>query len=97
MKGKREITIGDKMVPVVFDWGAVEDFCEDNDVSFAEFEKAINKPKQMRSLIYHMARSAGSDVAFDDLRKMSFSQMAIVSELIQEALPEGEGKAKPRK
>ena len=97
MKGKREITIGDKKIPVVFDWGAVEDFCEEQGVSFADFEKAINKPKQMRSLIWHMARSAGSDVAFDELRRMSFNQMTVVTDLINEAMPEGKGQAKPKR
>ena len=98
MIGERKITVDGKDVSLRFDWGAVEDFCEAEDVSFQSFDKALGSPKKMRSLIYHMAKSAGSDIKEDDLRLMSFSQMNIVSDLISEAMGESEGKAvKPKK
>jgi hypothetical protein len=95
MIGTRSITVEGKKVELRFDWGAVEDFCEAEDVSFQEFDKAVGSPKKLRALIYHMAQSAGSDVTFEDLRKMSFSQMGIVSELISEAM--SDDKKKPKK
>lgn len=96
MIGERTIKVGDKDVKLRFNWGAVEDFCEAEDVSFQQFDKALGSPKKMRALIFHMAKSAGSDIEFDDLRSMAFSQMNIVSELIAEAMGEGgkAGKAK---
>lgn len=93
MKGQRSITVNGKEVNLVFDWGAVEDFCEDEGVSLGEFETVVQSPKKMRTLIYHMAQSGGSKVKKDDLRKMSFSSMATVSELIAEAMSEGNEKA----
>ena len=93
MIGERTIKVGEKKVNIRFDWGAVEDFCEAEDVSFQQFDKALGSPKKMRALIYHMAKSAGSDIEADDLRSMGFSQMNIVSELIAEAMGESEGKA----
>ena len=98
MIGERSIKVSGKDVKLRFDWGAVEDFCEAEDVSFQGFDKALGSPKKMRSLIYHMAKSAGSEIKEDDLRAMSFSQMNVVSELISEAMGESEGKAvKPKK
>ena len=96
MIGERTIKVGDKKVKLRFDWGAVEDFCETEEVSFQDFDKALGSPKKMRSLIYHMAKSAGSDIESDDLRSMGFSQMSIVSDLIAEAMSEGKV-AKPKK
>ena len=97
MIGERSITVSGKKVKIRFDWGAVEDFCEAEDVSFQGFDKALGSPKKMRSLIYHMAKSAGSDIEANDLRSMGFSQMSIVSELIAEAMGESEGKVKKPK
>ena len=97
MIGERKITVDGKDVKLRFDWGAVEDFCEAEDVSFQSFDKALGSPKKMRSLIYHMAKSAGSDIKEDDLRKMSFSQMSVVSELISEAMGDDITKKKPKK
>jgi hypothetical protein len=93
VKGTRSITIGGKEIPLVFDWGCVEDFCEDEGVTFGEFESAIQSPKKMRSLIYHMARSGGSKIKKDDLRKMRVSDMSIVSELISESMTPGNERA----
>lgn len=98
MIGERSIKVSGKDIKLRFDWGAVEDFCEAEDVSLQEFDKALGSPKKMRSLIYYMAKSAGSDIKADDLRAMSFSQMNIVSELISEAMNDNTGKAvKPKK
>ena len=98
MIGERTIEIGDKKVNLRFDWGAVEDFCEAEDVSFQQFDKALGSPKKMRSLIYHMAKSAESDIEADELRSMGFDQMTVVSELISEAMGDSVGKvAKPKK
>lgn len=93
MIGERQITVGDKKVKLRFDWGAVEDFCEAEGVSFSDFDKAVQSPKKLRLLIYHMALSAGEKIESDDLRGMAFSQMSVVSELIGEAMGEGKGKA----
>lgn len=97
MKGSRKIEVDGKDVTLRFDWGAVEDFCEDTGISFSDFETAINSPKSMRILIYHMAKAGGSEIEKDELRKMSFGSMNTVSELISEAMTEGNGKAKPKK
>ena len=93
MKGERTITAGSKKIKLCFDWGAVEDFCEAEGIGFADFDKAMQSPKKLRSLIYYMALSAGEKIEADELRKMAFSQMSVVSELIEEAMGGGKGKA----
>lgn len=93
MKGERRLKVGEKSIKLCFDWGAVEDFCEAEGLGFADFDKAMQSPKKLRSLIYHMALSAGEQIEADELRKMAFSQMTVVSQLIEEAMGEGKGKA----
>ena len=93
MIAERKINVGDREVKLRFDWGAVEDFCEANDVGFSDFDKAVQSPKKLRSLIYYMAVSAGETLEADELRGMAFNQMSVVSELIEEAMSEGKGKA----
>lgn len=91
MKGQKQVTVAGKELKLVFNWAAVEDFCEEHDLTFSQFDKEVMKPKKLRSLIYHMAKEGGSDVKFDDLRKMSFDDVQSVMSLIEESSVEGEG------
>lgn len=91
MIGERKIQLNGAEVSLRFDWGAVEDFCEAEGVTFSDFDKAVQSPKKLRLLIYHMACSAGEKIKKDDLRGMAFSQMSVVSQLIEEAMGEGKG------
>lgn len=86
MKGHRTIKVNGKDIPLVFNWGAVEDFCEEEGITVADFEQVVRSPKKMRSLIYHMAREAGAKIKKDDLRAMPFSALAVVTGLIKEAM-----------
>lgn len=87
-----KLDLNGKEVPIRFDLGAIEDFCEEMEVDFTEFtSKALNSPKAIRTLIFHMAKAAGSDVKKDELRRLDFDQLSKVTEFIS---GDGEGKGK---
>lgn len=85
MKGQKKVEVAGKELTLVFNWAAVEDFCDEHDLTFTQFDKEVMKPKKLRSLIYYMAKEGGSDVELDDLRQMSFNDVQSVMSLIEES------------
>lgn len=88
-----KLNLNGKELSLRFDLGAIEDFCEDMDVDFSEFNtKALQSPKGIRYLIYHMAIAGGSEVTLEELKRLEFSELNKFTEFIS-----GDGKGKAGK
>ena len=97
MKGTKTVQVDGKEITLRFDLGAIEDFCEDLDIGFSEWEKEVfDKPKSLRKFIYYMAKSGGSDIEADELRKMTVTELSDIAEIIGESAV-GKAKAKQGK
>lgn len=100
MKGTKTIALGDKEVKLRFDFGAVEDFCEELDIDFSGWQKeALQKPKNIRMLAYFMAKDH-NEVEADEFRRMLFSDISEIMDLITDStagLEEQAGNAKKGK
>jgi len=97
MKGQKSITVNGKQVTLKFDWGAVEDFCEEMDISFSDFQNVIQRPKALRLLVYHMSVSGGSDITKEELRGLGLDQISLIGDLISEAMSESGNPKAPKR
>lgn len=86
-KGKRTISVGDKKLELRFSFGAVEDFCEQLDITFSDWQDEVfQSPKNMRILLFHLAKENAEGLKADDLRDLDFFEaIQTVTELIEES------------
>lgn len=101
MKGEKTLTLEGKELKIRFDFGAVEDFCDELDIDFSGWQaEALQHPKNIRMLAYHMAKDHNKDLKAKDLRRMQMSEISKIVGLITEStdgLEEQAGNAKKGK
>lgn len=101
MKGEKTITLEGDEIKMRFDFGAVEDFCDEMDIDFSGWQKeAFNDPKSIRMLAYHMAKDHNDDLKAEDLRRLQMSELSKIMNLVTEStdgLEEQAGNAKKGK
>lgn len=87
MKGQRTLDLNGKELTISFTFGAVEDFCEELDITFGDWQQEVfESPKNMRLFIYYMAKENHKDLEADELRDLDFfDAMGTVSGFIKEA------------
>ena len=86
MKGEKTIDLNGDEIKIRFDFGAVEDFCEELDIDFSGWqEEALNKPKNIRLLTYYMAKDHNKGLKPEDLRRIQFGEIQTVMALISES------------
>ena len=86
MKGEKTIDLNGDEIKIRFDFGAVEDFCEELDIDFSGWqEEALNKPKNIRLLTYYMAKDHNKGLKPEDLRRMQFGEIQTIMALISES------------
>lgn len=82
MKGEQTITLEGKKIKLRFDFGAVEDFCEELGIDFSSWQEEVFKsPKNIRLLAYFMAKDH-NEVEAEDFRRMMFGDIKTVTNLI---------------
>lgn len=82
-KDSLKLNLDGREIGVRFTLGAIEDFCEEYGVDFQEFEKAMNQPKAIRSLLYYCAKEAGVEVTLDELRGLELTELAKFTALVK--------------
>ena len=86
MKGEKKIDLNGDEIKIRFDFGAIEDFCEELDIDFSGWqEEALNKPKNIRLLTYYMAKDHNKGLKPEDLRRMQFGEIQTIMALISES------------
>lgn len=82
MKGETTIELGGEEIKLRFDFGAVEDFCEEMGIDFSDWQEEVFKsPKNIRLLAFFMAKDH-NEVESDDFRRMMFSDIKAITGLI---------------
>jgi formylmethanofuran dehydrogenase subunit D len=84
MKGEKTISIEGDDIKIRFDFGAVVDFCKEEDIKFSDWESKLDDPEKIMSLAYHMAKDH-NDVDKKDFRRLGFNEMPKIMALINES------------
>lgn len=83
MKGEKTIKIDGRDLKLRLDLNAIVDFCEDCGIDdFSQFDKALNKPANIRSFVKYLAKSGGNQIDDNVAGKLELSQMQDVLSLV---------------